>query len=378
MGISVGMVGVGGFAQCFIPLFKAHPDVDRIALCDLNEEKLGENCAKYDIAERYESLEAICDSDLDAVAIITQNWLHAPQAIQALRAGKDVYSAVPTGINVEEIAELVDAVKESGRVYMLGETSYYYPAVIYCRQRFREGAFGRIVYAEAQYYHDFDHGLYEVMQARGGDQWKQFAGGPPMHYPTHSVSAVTSVTGAHMTHVSCQGFVDNHEDGLFQKEANIWQNEFSNESAMFAMSDGSSCRINEFRRIGHPGTVSTSIFGTESSFETSSAGSRWLTKAGGDSVDDQIKCTGEAGMAPVHDTDRLPPELLTVHSGHEGSHAFMVDDFIRACITRETPPNNVWDAARYALPGIVAHESALRGGELLEIPDHGPPDSGNR
>jgi hypothetical protein len=35
--------------------------------------------------------------------------------------------------------------------------------------------------------------------------------------------------------------------------------------------------------------------------------------------------------------------------------------------------NQVWDAARYAVPGILAHESAVRGGELLEVPDFGDP-----
>ena len=44
---------------------------------------------------------------------------------------------------------------------------------------------------------------------------------------------------------------------------------------------------------------------------------------------------------------------------------------IRAAVEGALPPNNVWDAARYAMPGIVAHESAKRDGELLEIPDLG-------
>ena len=44
---------------------------------------------------------------------------------------------------------------------------------------------------------------------------------------------------------------------------------------------------------------------------------------------------------------------------------------MKACVTGETPPNNIWDAARYMVPGLVAHESAMRGGELLEVPDFG-------
>src|SRR5947209_4891805 len=382
MGIRVGMVGAGAFARAFIPLFQAHPLVDEVALCDLVAAKLQDVAVTYGLSKTYPSLDALCESDVDAAAIITQNWLHGPQAVQALRAGKHVYSAVPTGITVEEIATLVRTVEETGLVYMLGETSYYYPAVLYCRQRYAAGDFGAIVYGEGEYYHDWDHGLYDVFRWRGGERWREVAGSPPMHYPTHSTSQIISITGAHMTHVSCQGFVDHAGDGLYGPKANRWGNVFSNETALFQMSDGSSCRINEFRRIGHPEVVRMSLFGTAASFEANSAGSMWLTKdpAQARRLDDELAPRGvttEHGMyqnlSPVHPVERLPREFANLPSGHEGSHAFLVDDFVRACVEGTMPPNNVWMAARYALPGIVAHESAGRGGELLEVPDFGDP-----
>ncbi len=37
------------------------------------------------------------------------------------------------------------------------------------------------------------------------------------------------------------------------------------------------------------------------------------------------------------------------------------------------PPNNVWEAARYMVPGLIAHDSSVRGGELLQVPDFGDP-----
>ncbi len=400
VGIQVGIVGVGAFAQSFIPLFKAHPLVDRVVLCDLDAEKLRQNAAKHQISDTCPSLDDLCaDSRLDAAVLLTQNWLHAPQAMQALEAGKRVYSAVPAGISVEEIRELVQTVERTGGIYMIGETSYYYPGVLYCRDRYSRGDFGRVVYAEAEYYHDFDHGLYQVYKWRGGDNWREFAGGPPMHYPTHSTSQVISVTGAHMTRVSCRGFVDDHADGIFGDEANRWGNRFSNESALFEMSDGSACRINEFRRIGHPGAVRMSLFGTEGSFEQSAAGAVWVTKSRDAAValDDVLASSGVAfahptsdpptemdlvtaadgthlGASSLHDVQRLPREFLGLPNGHAGSHQFLVDDFVRACANGSStpPPNNVWDAARYTVPGIVAHDSAEREGELLEIPDFGP------
>lgn len=395
MGIKVGMVGVGAFAQSFIPLFKSHPLVEEVTLCDHDAQKLKENSQKHGIPKTSPSLDDLCGTDVDAVVLITQNWLHAPQAIQALQADKHVYSAVPPGISVEEIASLVKTVEATGKIYMLGETSYYYPAVLYCRGQYAKGAFGHIVYAEGEYYHDFDHGLYEVFKWRGGDRWREIAGSPPMHYSTHSTSQIISVTGAHMTHVSCQGFTDRSDDGLFRAEVNRWGNVFSNETALFKMSDGSICRINEFRRVGHPGADRMCLFGTEGSFEMNSAGAMWLTKDRNNKVrlDEQLACRDvpakQAGNKPedrdrvtskggihrgvslFHPVERLPKEFIGLPNGHNGSHQFLVDDFVKACVKGKIPPNNVWDAARYTLPGIVAHESAVKGGALMEVPDFG-------
>ena len=121
----------------------------------------------------------------------------------------------------------------------------------------------------------------------------------------------------------------------------------------------------------------------------------WLTKDRGASVrlDDLLACTGlplksmggeaegmdlvtaadgtHLGVASVHPVERLPQAYVGLPNGHKGSHQFLVDDFVRACVMGRTPSNNVWDAARYAIPGIVAHQSAVQGGALLEIPDLG-------
>ena len=372
MSIHLGIVGAGSFAQCFIPLFKAHPLVREITLCDLDAAKLKENSAQHGIRNTCASLDRLLETDVDAVALFTQNWLHGPQAVKALRAGKHVYSAVPAGVTVEEIRELVKAAEETGNIYMMGETSYYYPGVVYCRDKFQRGEFGHVVYGEAEYYHDWDHGLYDVMKWRGGERWIETAGSPPMHYPTHSTSMIVSVTGAWMTHVSCHGFVDKKDAHLYGPGTNQWGNPFSNQTALFSMSDGSCCRINEFRRVGHVGTERMSLFGTEACFEHNIPGMAWVKKNSCEDVKALLTC-GENGYAPVHQTERLPREFASLRNGHCGTHHFLVDDFAKACVSGKQPPVHVWAAARYTLPGIVAHESAMQGGALFEIPDLGSP-----
>ena len=63
-------------------------------------------------------------------------------------------------------------------------------------------------------------------------------------------------------------------------------------------------------------------------------------------------------MSQVHDLARLPRSLIGLTNGHEGGHPFLADDFVRACITGRQPPVNAWVAARFTLPGLIAHESA--------------------
>ena len=81
------------------------------------------------------------------------------------------------------------------------------------------------------------------------------------------------------------------------------------------------------------------------------------------------------GYAPVHEEDRvrLPPSYEAAPNGHEGLHPFLADDFVRSVVTGDLPPVNAWAAARFTLPGIIAHQSANRGAGRLSIPDLGSP-----
>lgn len=404
MSYTIGVVGLGQFAPSFIPLFRAHPLVDDVAVCDHVPERLNSVAERFQVRTTYSSFEDLCRSDVDAIAIFTQRWLHGPMTIQALRHGKHVYSSVPMGVSVDEIDEILATVRETGLTYMSGETSYYYPAVVYCRDRWRAGDFGDFVYGEGEYLHDMSHGFYDAFRYSGGSAWRRTASFPPMHYPTHSISGVLSVTGDRLASVSCTGIPDRHHDGVFDRRVSAWDNDFSNESALFETASGGVVRINEFRRIGVANvepSVRVSLFGTEGSFEQQSGTASWATHHHVEDVtarlrphlarlrgSDVITPTDEeddemadvprelrygfrSGYAEVHQRDRLPREFDGQPNGHEGSHQFLVDDFLTAVDTGRRPPVDAWTAACYAVPGLVAHQSALRDGERMTIPDLG-------
>ena len=71
--------------------------------------------------------------------------------------------------------------------------------------------------------------------------------------------------------------------------------------------------------------------------------------------------------------DLLPDEFKNMPNanGHMASHQLLIDDFCTAVATGKMPYVNAWRAARYTIPGLIAHESAKLGGVPLDIPDFG-------
>ena len=395
MAFTLGIVGAGQFAGQFATLFKLHPGVDRVVITDVLPERSADLNARLGLdgtAESFESM--LADPSIDAVAIFTQRWTHGPLVLQALAAGKHVYSAVPMAITEGDIEAIIDAVRATGLTYMMGETSYYNPATIYARSQVAAGKFGRVFYAEGDYVHDMDLGFYEAYQYSGGTDWKRTASYPPMLYPTHSIGGVLGAIPTYATSVSCIGVRDDRGDGVFDTDVSMFDNNFSNATALFELAGGGAMRINEMRRVGYPSYLRESrfrYFGTEGSFEQLATVSVWQDKTGvtdvsallateatADSDDPALSNVAPAlknafisGHSAVHDTSRLPVEFHGAHNGHEGSHHFLVDDFVTAVAHGTRPPVNAWVAARFTLPGIVAHQSALREGERLPVRDFG-------
>ena len=395
MAFSLGIVGAGQFAGQFATLFHHHPGVSAVYVTDVLADRADALVAQAGIAASFDSFDAMLASDaVDAVAIFTQRWTHGPLVVKALRAGKHVYSAVPMAISVEEIAAIIDAVRETGLTYMMGETSYYNPATVFARAKRERGEFGRLFYAEGDYVHDMDLGFYNAYKYSGGENWKATASYPPLWYPTHSIGGVLGAWPTHAIAVSAVGVVDDRGDGVFDRGVSQFDNDFSNATALFELAAGGSMRINEFRRVGFPSHRRESRFrwfGTDGTFEQVTTASFWQTREGVDDVSELIDTRASlahddpslahvspalrdafvSGYAAIHDIERIPAQLRGLHNGHEGSHHFLVDDFVRAVETQLLPPVNAWTAARFTLPGVIAHESARRGGERLIVPDFG-------
>ena len=411
--VRIGIVGFGEFSLSHIEIFMAHPDVEEVVGAEINPERRKFVEDKYGI-KMYASYDEMLEKavGINSVGIFSQRHQHGPMIIQALKSGKNVFSAVPMGCTEDEVLEIVRLVEKTGLTYAMGETCYYFPCAVWARKQRESGKFGDVVYGEAQYYHDVTE-MFGSFQSLGAS-FKRVAGIPPMFYGTHSAAMLLSAMGSRPVEVSCFGYEDKIGDGVYGKGMNDWDNPFSNETAIVRLENGALGRMNEFRRIGtvKPSSYITGIYGTKGAYEYS--GNQHLFSTGGvfgqepDSEDvseaintftfneeketaakkaGRLEYRYHTGFSPVHNTKRLPKNLVEMAEtarknndlsiiGHNGSHFFCIDDFVKAVCGDKIPPINAWNSAIYTLTGIVAHESAMQNGKTLKIPYVGNPPEG--
>ncbi|MCC6860451.1 MAG: Gfo/Idh/MocA family oxidoreductase [Bryobacterales bacterium] len=366
--LRIGVVG-GGFGSSF--QWHLHPDCTVAAVCDIRPDRLQRLQEVYRCPNPYRSFrEFLKHKEMDAVAVFTPAPLHAWMDVESLKSGRHVISAVPAAMTEEDLVRILDTVKSTGLKYMMAETSYYRPEIMTCREWARRGDFGTIFYSEAEYHHE---GLIPLMfDERGFPTWRH--GLPPMHYPTHSTGMVVPVTGERLVEVQAIGWGDKHE--ILQ--TNQYANPFWNTTGFFKTSGGHSSRISVFWHVAAGGTERGHFYGDRLSYimerpEGSPNAVVRISKDGKTVLDENGYPQGQVRIERYTQPDhfeKLPPPLR-IKSGHGNSHSFLTHEFVSAVLEDRHPAVNIWEAIAYTLPGIVAHRSALKGGEVMRIPDYG-------
>ena len=364
--IRIGIIG-GGFGSKFY--FHEHPNCIVEAVSDLRQDRRDILMKVYKCTKSYESLEKLLhDPKIEAVFLATPVPDHARHVIASLKAGKHVLCTVPVAMTIEECATILDTVKRTGLTYMMAETSVYRQNTIQAKKWYREGLFGNIFSAEAEYYHPGISNLWFTPDHK--PTWRH--GQPPMNYPTHATSLLISVTGERCTNVSCLGWGD--DDFLLKN--NSYNNPFWNETAFFKTNRETAFRVQIFRKGAFMGTERGEWHGDKMSFYSKDqngmgeivvrASERTGKDEGGYKIEKPIK---EAFESPLWWKTDMLPEPLRHDSGHGGSHTFITHEFIDSLVNNRQPEVNIYEAIAYSAPGIVAHQSALKGGECLTIPN---------
>jgi predicted dehydrogenase len=338
--LRVGIVGYGvcQFGAAFS--FQDHPNVEVVAVSDLIPERCAGLARACRCQKTYPSLEELVKDDrIEAVFMATDAPSHARHAIEVLKHGKHVASAVPAVFgSLEDADALFAAVKQSGRNYMMFETSCFHDDLYAMREIYKAGGLGKLVYSEGEYYH------YMPEPIASFKDWR--VGLPPQWYPTHSNAYYVGVTAGSFTEVSCQGMPSlvHH----LQPANNRYQNAFGTEIALFRTSEGGTARM----------AVSWDTPG-DSGEKGRIRGQRGTFYGRYEGLEKKLPNTKRPPLPPKVDA-----------GGHGGSHGYLMNEFVTAILQDRLPLVNVAMALNLTVSGIVAHQSALKDGELMKIPQY--------
>jgi predicted dehydrogenase len=336
-------VGIVGYGYCKFGAefgFQNHPNVEIVAVSDLFPDRCAELAKACRCARTYPSLEELVkDKQIEAVFLATDAPSHAHHCVEVLKHDKHVASAVPAVFgSLEDADRLFHAVKTSGLKYMMFETSCFHEDLYAMRQLYRAGALGKLAYSEGEYYHYMEEPLPSYKE------WR--VGLPPQWYPTHSNAYYIGVTGGSFTEVSCLGQPSRVQH--LQPANNCYKNAFGTEIALFRTSEGGSSRMAVSWDTPGLGGEMGRIRGQKGSFYGKYEGL-------------------EKNLPPIR-RPPLPPGVAA--GGHGGSHGHLMNEFVTAVLQDRQPLVNIALALNMTVPGIVAHQSALKDGEQLKIPQY--------
>jgi predicted dehydrogenase len=342
--LKVGIVGYGvcQFGAAFG--FQDHPNVEVVAVSDLIPERRNGLMKACRCEKSYESLEVLVkDPAIEAVFVATDAPSHPRHCIEVLQHGKHVMTAVPATLgSIEAGEQVLETVQKTGLKYMMAETSCFHDDCYAMRQIYHAGGFGRLVYSEGEYYH------YCPTPIGSYKEWR--VGLPPLWYPTHATAYYVGTTGKRFTSVSCQGF--RGELGAFQPGANKYNNPFTDEIALFQTSEGGACRMGVYWSVYGRVEETGRVFGEKGSMI-------------GMNYQGTLKDLPDLARPP------LPPGLPS--GGHGGSHGNLAHEFVSAILQNRNPIVDIYEALSLTVPGIVAHQSALKDGETMKIPQYNRP-----
>ncbi len=364
----VAIVGLG-FGSEFIPIYQRHPLAEMAAICQRTQSKLDAIGDAFGIAKRYTKYEDLLkDPDVDFIHINTPIPDHARQAIRALESGKHVACTVPMGTSVEDCRRIVALCEKTGLKYMMMETVVYAREFLFMREMLRRGELGRLQFVQASHQQDMDG-------------WPNYWPGlPPMHYATHCVGPVLGLAQADAEAVSCLGSGRIREDLVKH-----YGSPFAIESAQIRL-HGSDVAARIYRSlfdVARQYRESIDVYGSKKSVEWPLVEHEPLVvhtaKRPEAEIPERVSCPDFAALLPepirrfttqgVYDLGENTHLSFTQGSGHGGSHPHLVHEFLSALAEDRDPYPNARQSANWTCVGILAHESALAGGEWKMLPD---------
>ena len=152
-GLRVGVVGTSRFTQQFhLDNLRNHPSVQITAICGRNRQRAEKVADRYGITHVFTDYrELVRSPDVDAVVIVTPNYLHYPIANAVLEVGKHIFCEKPLAMNLREAQEMYEKAQSSGVIHMVNFTFRGVPAGIRMKELIDEGYIGKLYHLQVSF-----------------------------------------------------------------------------------------------------------------------------------------------------------------------------------------------------------------------------------
>jgi predicted dehydrogenase len=343
--------------------------VEVAALCDSQPDTLAEQADRHAIPGRFAAFEEMLES-VDAVVVATPMQLHAAHAIQALDAGRHVLSEVTACVSMDEAWRLLDAVRRSGRTYMMAENYCYSRDTMLVGELARRGMFGELYYGEGEYLHevrDLHH------NADGSPTWRYHwqVGVNGCTYGTHSLGPVMMWFTAldpeeRIESVVCVG-TGRHTDPEHPHD--------DTSNMLCRLRSGKQIRVRLDMMSNRPRqSAYHSLQGTTGVFEASRfEGEPSRVWFGENRHDDKRE------WQLLSDYAELLPEAYqevadqAARSGHGGGDFMVAREFALSVVTDTPPPVDIYSALEWTAAGLCSQVSIDNGGVPIRVPNFRDP-----
>jgi predicted dehydrogenase len=147
-----GIIGPGKIAHEFANDLKLIDEAELVAVASRNMNRAQEFGQKYHIAHKFDSYQALFETDkVDVLYIATPHVFHKDLAIRAMRAGKHVLCEKPMGVNAKEVNEMISVANENKVFLMEALWSRFNPTIKKVKQMAEDGTIGEVKYINADF-----------------------------------------------------------------------------------------------------------------------------------------------------------------------------------------------------------------------------------
>ena len=359
--LGVAVVGTGWCATQHIAVFQRNPRTDLRYIVARDAERARASLAKSGTAAGSATIttsydEALAASDVDIVVIATPNHLHAAQAVAAAQAHKHFVLEKPTGLDVDELVRIRDAVRQSGVRTIVGFVLRFNPYLKFARWLRADGWLGDIRFARTQY-------LSNVTDWYSGWSWVHTRESGRSHLLAagcHAVDALRWCSGLEPTSVSA---LHTHFTAGYEWPTSIAANMTLGASALGHVTSSTDFML--------PYTFGVELMGSRATLRQELI--QWLEtpvdleelRAANPFPEVQLAAATDASGRPaIRITGTMPESADVVH------HPFRpLDEELVTCVIedRETS-TSVFDAQKTIEVCLAADRSAELGGQPVALP----------